>query len=383
MISRDFLPNVGGIAAHVYELSRALVQQGHHVHVVKTGYGKSPTVTVENLDGIQVHRLFSPGRIRRWRFITLLRQVRRYVRDLLGGEQIDILHWHVLISGSYESRFLDAAVPSVFSNHSSVYLEMVEKPWTRLYLRWLLAHADYIIAPSEELAEKTSRIGYPSNRVEYIPNGVDIQKYTPAVDGAKVRADLGLSRDAILVLCPRRLAPKNGVIYLVQAFPAVKRALSIQVKLLIAGGGFPRERKRIQKQIASDGTMNDIALLGNVHNDRMPALYAAADIVVLPSLIEAVSIAGLEAMSTGKPLVGTNVGGIPVIIEEGVTGHLVPPRDPHALAAAVLALSKNPDKRRRMGEAGRQKVEREFRWDIIAQRTVNIYKRVLQGGSSF
>ena len=379
MVSRDFLPNIGGIASHVYELSKALVRLGHNVHVLQPGYGTKHSVKLEVLDGIKVHRLFSSGRVRGWRFIVLLRRTRQYWKELLLRERIDILHWHVMISGSFETKVMIAAIPKIFTNHSSGYLEMVEKVWGRWYLRWLLRHAGRVIAPSEELAAKSSWTGYPAHQVYYIPNGVDCDKFRPNLDGVQARADLNIDKDSLFILCPRRLQPKNGVIYMVEAMPYIKDSVENNTKLVIAGGNYHEERLRIEDRITRNGTKLDIIFLGNVPNEHMPTLYAAADIVVLPSLMEAVSISGLEALASGKPLVGTRVGGLPAIIDDGVTGLLVPPRDSRALANAIVSLNNDPDKRHRMGASGRAKVEHEFIWTVIANRTLEVYQTVLKG----
>jgi len=110
----------------------------------------------------------------------------------------------------------------------------------------------------------------------------------------------------------------------------------------------------------------------------MPGFYGISDIVVLPSLKEATSISGLEAMATGKPLVGTKVGGIPMLIDNEQTGILVSPKDPHALSEAIIDLLKNNEKRKTMGINARKKVINEFDWKkTIAPRTIEIYKKII------
>ena len=129
--------------------------------------------------------------------------------------------------------------------------------------------------------------------------------------------------------------------------------------------------------LAENGMLDRTIFLGSVANSEMPDLYRAADLSVLPSLAEATSIAGLEAMATGLPLVGTDVGGIPTIIEDKATGLIVPPRDPDAMANALGQLISDADLRRRMGAAARAKVEREFTWPVIVRKTVEVYRACL------
>jgi glycosyltransferase involved in cell wall biosynthesis len=112
-------------------------------------------------------------------------------------------------------------------------------------------------------------------------------------------------------------------------------------------------------------------------NDDLPSYYADADVVAIPSLKEATSIAGLEAMASACATVATNVGGLPEILQDNITGLLVPPCDPKALASAIERLIKAPDLRRRLGQAARARVEKEFTWEHAARETVRAYERAI------
>ena len=145
------------------------------------------------------------------------------------------------------------------------------------------------------------------------------------------------------------------------------------MKCLIAGDG--AEMGKFSQEVIRLAIADKVIFAGRVPNTEMPKYYAASDVVVLPSLKEATSIAGLEAMATGKPLVGTNVGGIPQIITDGETGILVPPRNPDELAHAIVFLLNDDGKRAAMGLNARKRAESEFSWQIIAGKTQNIYHR--------
>ena len=122
-----------------------------------------------------------------------------------------------------------------------------------------------------------------------------------------------------------------------------------------------------------------VTMLGSVNNNDMPDIYRACDISVLPSLMEATSITGLESMASGLVLVGTKVGGIPALIEEGKTGFLVPPRDPEAMAEKLIPLIRDKARCKQMGEAAREKAKTEFSWPVIAGQTVEVYRKYLKG----
>lgn len=117
-------------------------------------------------------------------------------------------------------------------------------------------------------------------------------------------------------------------------------------------------------------------MLGGVANSDMPDLYRASNLSVLPSLLEATSIAGLEAMACGLPLVGTRVGGIPAILRHDDNGLLVEPRRPDQLAQAIQTLAADPSLCARMGARSRQRAVEEFSWQAIAGRTLHAYQQL-------
>jgi glycosyltransferase involved in cell wall biosynthesis len=147
------------------------------------------------------------------------------------------------------------------------------------------------------------------------------------------------------------------------------------VRLVLAGDG--PERGAVTEILRRDGCESATVFLGSVANPDMPAIYQAADISVLPSFLEATSITGLESMATGLPLVGTRVGGIPALIDDGETGLLVAAGDAAGLAAAIRRLCDNPAERARFGAAARRKVLEQFAWPVVTARTVEYYERVL------
>ena len=239
-------------------------------------------------------------------------------------------------------------------------------------IRLFLGHADAIISPSRELFEKSRATGIGSERNFYIPNGVDTEKFRPGNSFGVIDKDYGLDPAHPVVICPRRLEPKNGVEYFIRAIPLVRKEIP-DVQFLIVGGGFPEERRRFETMLTEAGQSRGVVFTGNVPNTTMPRFYALSMIATLPSLMEATSISGLEAMASGLPLVGTNVGGIPEIIEDGVSGLLVEARSPEQLAEAYIRLLRDEALRVRIGRGARERVEAEFSWPEIARRAVEVY----------
>ena len=125
------------------------------------------------------------------------------------------------------------------------------------------------------------------------------------------------------------------------------------------------------------GVDSHVQFRGFIEHGKLPDHYANADLFVLPSKMEAFGLVLAEAMASGLPVVSTRVGGIPEVVEEGVTGLLVPPNDPPALAEAIIDLLDDRDRMRAMGVRGRERVREHFTWDKVAERVVGFYEEIL------
>jgi len=361
LVTSEFPPDVGGIGSHVAELARGLVSEIGRVTVVHPqSFGSKLPRTDTQAFEVDRPRLikgepFYGVMLHRW-------LAREHVRA-----PFDLVHVHGVRPLS-ATRGL--SVPTVFTNHSSGFLARLRaSPKRRRRTAALLQHVASLIAPSDELVEAARTLGY-TGPATMIPNGVDPGRFSPGA--SPIRAKLGIGADETVILLARRLVEKNGVTWFAKALGPLKgRAF----KVVVAGEG--GERAGMEAILSENGMLDRTIFLGSVPNTDMPDLYRSADLSVLPSLAEATSIAGLEAMACALPLVGTNVGGIPTIIEDRATGLLVPPREPQAMAEALSLLIADVDLRRRMGAAARAKVEREFTWPVIVRKTVDVYRATL------
>jgi glycosyltransferase involved in cell wall biosynthesis len=362
LISADFHPNVGGVAAHVIELGKACAADGHEVHVCTLPIGDE-TQSTASWQGMHVHR---PLLLRGRPFYTWM--LRLWLKAFLKRTKLDVLHVHGL-RPLEATRYLGP--PVIFTNHTSGFLQRMEKgPRAQRRVAGRFSHLAAVIAPSEELAEATRRLNIPCD-VHLISNGVDPQRFCPGP--RSLRQQWGIADDETVVLLARRLVEKNGVRVFAEAARHFHRP---GVRIVIAGDG--PERAEMEQILQRDGCHDAVLFLGSVPNPQMPDVYRAADISVLPSFLEATSITGLESMATALPLVGTRVGGIPTIVDEGRTGLLVPAGDPPRLGDAIGRLIDHPDARRSMGEAARARVLSDFSWAALARRTVDIYEQALR-----
>jgi glycosyltransferase involved in cell wall biosynthesis len=360
MVSLDFPPTVGGISAHVYELSRALGDLGHRVCVITRQLPSQDDAFVKR-ESMEIYRL----RLR-WAAPLYGGQINRFIQTKLPEIQPDLIHVHGMAPlEGYKIK----GVPLAYTNHTSGYLQRIQKGGFRrmALLRRLFAKPQLFLAPSRELLEVPFDID--ATKV-FIPNGVDANKYRfDAQARSETRSSLGVNDDQVLGILTRRLVPKNGVKYLARA----TRFLDDErLRLLLIGDGpeYAEVSACLEQHFANRFTM-----LGAKSHDEIIPYYSAADFSILPSLMEATSISGLEAMATSLPLVGTRVGGIPDLIDTGRNGFLCDPEDDEDLAMKITALLGVDLKA--FGAHSREMVERGFAWPQIARETVKAYEELL------
>ena len=228
----------------------------------------------------------------------------------------------------------------------------------------LVRLSDYALAASEEIARVAMGLA-PGVRVEALANGVEtdfFQRIQPALPPA------GLPR----IVVPRRLFPKNGVEYFIRALPLILQSVDLEAVLI----GDGPERGRLEALARELGVFHRVSFMGKVAHSEMPGLLSSGDLAVIPSLMEATSVAALEAMACELPVLASDVGGLPEIVS-GDVGGLFEAGDPQALAGAVVQLlheGKLPEK----GALARKRVKERWSNDRLAERHVEIYSDLLQ-----
>lgn len=205
-----------------------------------------------------------------------------------------------------------------------------------------------------------------------LPPGVDAERFSPSVDGSPVRRRLCLGHDQPLVVCVSRLVARKGQDVLVEAWPRV-RARVPGAHLLIAGGGPMADRLR--RQVSGLGVADTVTLAGPVGPADLPAVHAAADVFAMPCRtrlggldVEGLGIVYLEAQATGTPVIAGRSGGAPESLRDGDSGLVVDGTSPAVVADALTGLLTDPERRRRMGAAGRRFVEERYAWPVVGER---------------
>ncbi|APW66144.1 hypothetical protein LPB137_09895 [Poseidonibacter parvus] len=359
MVSLDYPPTIGGITAHVYELSQALKNIGCKISVA-TKFVDNNQKAFETVNDVNIYRFklkyvgFSYGL-----------QINYFLKDLIKKEKFDIIHIH----GMRPLEFFNIKdIPLVYTNHTSGYLKRIKKGGYRIpLLKRLFDKPKLFLAPSEELLDVPFK--FNAKKV-FISNGVISNKFTRNTEvRSEIRNELGIKDNEKLGIVTRRMVWKNGVNFLALATKYFKNQ---DLKLLFIGDG---EQYDEIKTILEENFKNRYILLGSKRHDEIIDYYSAADLSILPSLMEATSISGLEAMAASLPLIGTNVGGIPVIIKDGENGYLCESESPEDLAQKIDKLLDSDHVL--MGEKSKEMVDKYFDWIEIAKKTLDQYKSIV------
>jgi glycosyltransferase involved in cell wall biosynthesis len=290
--------------------------------------------------------------------------------DFLTAHPANVFHIHVGsgredFDGARAARRAD--VPAIVQTQHQPWLL---NPRKRAPFFRAIAPVDRLIAVSEGVRVTHERIGVPAQRLVTVPNG--IVSRGPGPGQAAARATLGLHPDQLVVMTVGRLMVQKGQRYLVAAMPALAERFP-NLAVVIVGGGYLAGD--LARQAAELGVAGLLHLSGHRTDARM--LLDAADVFVLPSRQEGMPLAALEAMDAGLPVVATDVIGTAEVVAHGLTGTLVPPQDPPALAEALAELLDDPDLRHRYARAGRRRYVEHFTARRMAEDTLRVYEDVL------
>ena len=309
--------------------------------------------------GVQVIDLRAKGK---WDLSVAWRLYR-----LLRHEHPAILHtwmFHANVLGRILGRL--AGVPIIISSERTMGQESRWRYWLNRLTDPL---TDRVVCVSQQVADfAVQEVGIPQHKIVVIPNGINLREFDRLPAKQQARAALELPYDRALIGTVARLDPVKRLDVLLQAMASVK-----SVGAVIIGDGPERARlEALRKQL---GLVERVRFVGQQSN--VPEWLAAMDLFVLSSDWEGMSNALLEAMAASLPVVATAVGGTSGVVD-GVTGLLVPPRDPDALAEAIIALLQDRERAEAMGRAGRERVERYFSVERMVQQTEALYEELIR-----
>lgn len=354
--------NTGGIASYVVTLARGLVRRGHDVLVASSGGDR--VADLEEAGGRHYRvPLGVKCEVHPKIFLSLLR-LSRLVRE----EKVDIVHAQTR-STQVCASMLSGVTGTIFVSTGHGFF----KPrWNRrIFPAWGRA----VVAISPQVARHlVEDLRVPEKDVTIVPNGIDLDRYHPLGNQEKKegRRRWGIEEEAPLVGIVARLSDVKGHRYLLEAMPAVRQAVS-HVQCLIVGVG--PEGERLKAQASSAGMDRYVRFLHVVN--KTEEILPLLDVFVLPSLHEGLGLSAMEAGACGVPVVASHVGGIPEVVRDRETGSLIPPKDPAALADAIIRLLRDPSRMDSLGMRARSVALERFSAEKMVDETIRFYGRVL------
>jgi len=367
MVLESFDRRAGGVAVHVKELTEFLTRSGVDVEIITSSWSDIDA-------GVPVHRIKGPKdpffrlNVSPW--------ASRELRTLIEKGDFDIVHAHhafsrTPLSGISVGREL--GIRTVLTTHTVSFMPEHEYLWSVLsysypVYRIMLSKADRIIAVSSAAENFISY--FTDVPVTVIPNGVDTSFFRP-VSAEYAREQMGFDSSPSF-LYVGRLVSKKGLFTLLFAFRSVKKEIP-QARLRIAGDG--RFKTILSSMARALGIDDSVDFMGYVPYDKLNLLFSSADVFVLPSSFgESFGIVLIEAMASGTPVIGTRVGGIVEILDEGEYGVLVSPSIPEELSEAMIHLMKDKEKRNALAERALKMVREKYDWKVVTEKVIKLYE---------
>jgi glycosyltransferase involved in cell wall biosynthesis len=367
----DGLGTAGGGEGIARQIALHLDPARFEVAFCVTRWGPEEEADVAGQDelreaGIALYRLPRDGRFDLMPWRNLVGRARR--------SGIDVVHTHKIGSNVWGALLSPLMGRPVFVAHEHTW--SYEGNPTRVLLdRELIARrADAFVAVSREDQRRMIEIErVPAAKTRFIPNGIPP---FPAPTGRDVRAELGIAADVSLVGVVATLRPQKALDVMIRAVPELRRRVPGATVLLIGGmdARDSGEEARLRAVAAEAEVGEGVRFLGP--RDDVPDLVAALDLGALSSDFEGSPLSVMEYMEAGKAVVATRVGGLPDLVVEGETGLLVAPGDPPALAAALAELLLDPERRARMGAAGRERRREMFSIEATARQVGELYREL-------
>lgn len=378
-----FTPQTGGVATFLEDARRFLTQRGHEVYVLRTGDARNiQRCSVNNDEHVYEFYFRGPwvpeapvkGRVAFvLYFVPTLWRLSRFVRE----KRIQ------LVSLEYPLGFaLYFIILRAFMNiklmaglHGDDVLSILKLPaFERAIVRRAIRGADWVLAHSSSLMGQAERIvGRLKEQRSYLPYGIDCERLRQR---AVQQSQTILQKKGPYILTVAKLYERKGIDVLLQAIKQVKDSLEGHSFLIVGDG--PEETRL--KQMAGDlGVANHVVFAGDIPNTVIPFLFKDCRFFVLPSRSEPFGIVLLEAMTFGKAILATRVGGIPEFVTDGMNGVLVPSEDPEALAQQIRIFIQRKDQTERIGKNGLAVVEEAYDYRSIIKKYEDLFDYIIAG----
>lgn len=346
---------------HTVRWANGLNAAGHKVHVIT----QQPVIDPFD-SSVEVHVFPLRGIIG---YFTMTSAVKRLLHSL----KPDILNAHYASGYGTTARLVNFHPYLLSVWGSDVYEFPYISPLHKHLLQKNLYAADAIASTSCCMAEQTKLLATDLTDIHITPFGIDLEKFKPA----KVKKPF--DNESIIIGTVKTLSEKYGIEYLIRAFKIVsEKHPNLPLKLLIVGSG--NLEKKLKNLVLALNIAEKTMFTGRVPHEEVPIYQNMLDVSVSVSVSnsESFGVAIIEASACAKPVVVSNVGGLPEVVEDGVTGIIVPPCNPEATANAIEKLILAPSLRENMGQAGRQRVEQLYAWEHNVDHMIGVYESILR-----
>jgi len=376
-------PEAGGMESYAYNISKRMVEKGVDVTILCSTRDK--TDKTEFIDGIKVIRqkpnfILSNTPIRFDLFFTMSKLVKDGNFDLINAHTPVPFYADVAAMVSKIHK-----IPFVLTYHNdnvknTFTMNIIANIYNYSFNLATLKLSKFIITPSPYCYNESKFLKKIEDKLRWIPPGVDINKYDIG-NSFKIHDDHGIPRSSKIVLFVGQMSKAHahkGIDDLIKAVKKVLREIKDVYLVLVGRGDMIPEYK---KMCGTFGIIDNVIFTGFVDENTLIKYYKSSDVVVLPSTTvqEGFGMVLIEGNACGKPVIGTRVGGIQYVIKDGETGLLVPPKNPKALADAIIYLSNSEDVREKMGKNGRKIVEEIYTWKKATEMTEKVYRKLLEG----
>ncbi|OIJ22177.1 glycosyl transferase [Anaerobacillus alkalidiazotrophicus] len=381
MLVWEFPPMlVGGLSRHVYDISKVLVNQGCEIHVVTAAVEGHPDYEI--MDEIHVHRVqcLQPKAEDFYHWVGSLNiAFYEHVLELSKGIRFDIIHahdWLVCVAAKGLKHQLNLPLIATihateYGRNSGIYTQLQKdishKEWELTY------EAQKVIVCSKYMEEEVVKVfNLPKNKIEIIPNGVDIKMISG--EGSKWKQKYGSEND-IFIFSVGRIVKEKGFQTIIDAAPTII-AKHPNVKFIIAGKGPLLEEYKTK--VINKGLQKVIYFIGFIDDHLRNDILNGCDICIFPSYYEPFGIVALEGMGAGKPTIVSDTGGLSEIVTHRENGLKIFPNNVQSLTTQVLSCIEDEKLAQKIAENGKKLVVRKYNWNSLAKRTVAIYETSLK-----
>ena len=358
-------------SVHTARWATSLALKGLEVYIIGLSpitnsiYYSHKNIKVYDLDIDSKDVKQSSGLFSKLKYLKTLNKVKSLIREI----KPDIIHAHYATSYGLLGA-LSGFHPFIISVWGSdVFIFPKKSVIHKKILKFNLKKADIILSTSHAMAKETAL--YTDKDIEVTPFGIDLDKFKP------MKVESIFSENDIVIGTIKSLEPEYGIEYLIRAFKiVVEKNISLPLKLLIVGAG--SLEAKLKKMVYDSGLSEYTVFPGKVPFDEIPKYHNMIDVPVFVSNSESFGVAVIEASACEKTVVVSDVGGLPEVVENNVTGVVVPPRNEIETAKAIEKLVLDKSLRGKMGKAGRERVKKLYNWEDNVKQMIEIYRKVLK-----